>query len=80
MPRRYGRYRDIYSLWNKLSSTGRLISFGATLFFIFVFWEIIIVNRLVINFNRLNVFLESSFCLPLPPHSFNQRVFCSSKF
>lgn len=80
IPRRYGRYADIYSLWNKLSSTGRLISFGATLFFIFVFWEIIIVNRLVINFNRLNVFLESSFCLPLPPHSFNQRVFCSSKF
>uniref|UniRef100_A0AAU8L4Q8 Cytochrome c oxidase subunit 1 n=1 Tax=Bryozoa sp. TaxID=2813608 RepID=A0AAU8L4Q8_9BILA len=48
MPRRYSDYPDHFSSWNLLSSTGSLISFSSTFFFMFLMWESFTSKRIII--------------------------------
>nr|AXS65672.1 cytochrome c oxidase subunit 1 [Cucujoidea sp. 40 KM-2017] len=45
MPRRYSDYPDAYTLWNKISSLGSMITTIAVLMFIFIMWESISLMR-----------------------------------
>ncbi len=45
MPRRYIDYPDAYFLWNFISSIGALVSFAATVVFLYTVWEAFSVKR-----------------------------------
>jgi cytochrome c oxidase subunit 1 len=45
MPRRYIDYPDAYFLWNFISSIGALVSFAATVVFLYTVWEAFQVKR-----------------------------------
>ena len=49
IPRRYSDYPDAYTLWNVISSIGRLTSLIAVVFFSFIIWESISSARPVVN-------------------------------
>jgi cytochrome c oxidase subunit 1 len=46
MPRRYIDYPDAYFLWNFVSSIGALVSFAATVVFLYTVWEAFSAKRL----------------------------------
>jgi cytochrome c oxidase subunit 1 len=46
MPRRYIDYPDAYFLWNFISSIGALVSFAATVVFLYTVWEAFSAKRL----------------------------------
>lgn len=78
MPRRYADYPDSYISWNVISSIGRIISFLATLGFIFCLWEAIIMKRR--NIFSLNLSSNIEWNHPQPPadHSYEELTLISS--
>nr|YP_009689592.1 cytochrome c oxidase subunit I [Lepidurus arcticus]QCZ36037.1 cytochrome c oxidase subunit I [Lepidurus arcticus] len=70
MPRRYSDYPDAYTSWNVVSSIGSMISFIATLGFIFIIWEAMITQRPVIFSLNLTSSIEWSHNLPPADHSY----------
>nr|WRY69436.1 cytochrome c oxidase subunit 1 [Acanthochitona defilippii] len=68
MPRRYSDYPDCYIKWNVVSSIGSLISFVAVLFFMFIVWESLVVQRGVIWSSHLSTALEWDNSVPLDFH------------
>ena len=48
MPRRYSDYPDAYTTWNTISSIGSPISFVRVTIFLFIIWERITSNRLIL--------------------------------
>ena len=80
IPRRYRAYPDIFSYWNIVSSTGSFLSYGATLLFFFLLWEIQVRNRVILNFNTNNIFMDFSLNIPLKEHTFNQTPWLSVKY
>ena len=58
MPRRYSDYPDTIIKWNVVSSLGSLISFTATLVFIFILWEAFASQRRVITNTNMPSALE----------------------
>nr|ABB96385.1 cytochrome oxidase subunit I [Primeuchroeus sp. M48] len=47
MPRRYSDYPDVYLMWNVLSSIGSLISVYSLMYLIFIIWESLSSQRMV---------------------------------
>lgn len=78
IPRRYADYPDSYISWNVISSIGRIISFLATLGFIFCLWEAIIMKRR--NIFSLNLSSNIEWNHPQPPadHSYEELTLISS--
>lgn len=68
IPRRYSDYPDFFYAWNAISSFGRLISFLATIIFIFFLFEFLLIKRLVINRNIVNNNLENILTYPFFNH------------
>nr|UAM92216.1 cytochrome c oxidase subunit 1 [Branchinecta gaini] len=78
MPRRYADYPDSYMSWNVVSSIGSIISFVATLGFIFCLWEAMIMKRS--NMFSLNLSSNIEWNHPQPPadHSYEEVTLISS--
>nr|UBX38440.1 cytochrome c oxidase subunit I [Branchinecta paludosa] len=78
MPRRYADYPDSYTSWNVISSIGSIISFLATLGFIFCLWEAMISKRS--NMFSLNLSSNIEWNHPQPPadHSYEELTLISS--
>nr|APH07336.1 cytochrome oxidase subunit 1 [Leptopilina boulardi] len=70
MPRRYSDYPDSYLLWNVVSSMGSLISITSLIYLIFIIWESMIVERLILFKNFLNISVEWKHLAPPLLHSY----------
>nr|YP_009192171.1 cytochrome c oxidase subunit I [Owenia fusiformis]ALO81686.1 cytochrome c oxidase subunit I [Owenia fusiformis] len=69
MPRRYSDYPDVFMKWNVISSMGSLVSFVAVLFFMFIIWESLLSQRVVMWSSHLSVMLEWDNRLPVDFHN-----------
>nr|YP_009773364.1 cytochrome c oxidase subunit I [Nierstraszella lineata]QIZ12573.1 cytochrome c oxidase subunit I [Nierstraszella lineata] len=74
MPRRYSDYPDCYMKWNVLSSLGSLLSFVAILYFMFILWESLILQRGIIWSTHLNTALEWKNRLPMDFHNSSETM------
>nr|QJS52219.1 cytochrome c oxidase subunit I [Gondwanalimnadia sp. MT-2020] len=75
MPRRYSDYPDAYMSWNVISSIGSLISFVATLGFIYIIFESLISMRTVVFSLNLPTSIEWHHNLPPAEHSYTELPF-----
>nr|QZR91886.1 cytochrome c oxidase subunit I [Ujna puerana] len=72
MPRRYSDYPDIYFSWNLISSIGGMISLLSILMMIFIMWESMISERMII-FSKNNMSsIEWLQKFPPEEHSYNE--------
>nr|YP_010583757.1 cytochrome c oxidase subunit I [Bathypolypus sponsalis]UXN83953.1 cytochrome c oxidase subunit I [Bathypolypus sponsalis] len=69
MPRRYSDYPDSYTKWNMVSSMGSLLSLTSIMFFMFIVWESLISQRIIIWSNHMNTSLEWDNRLPIDFHN-----------
>uniref|UniRef100_A0AAU8L257 Cytochrome c oxidase subunit 1 n=1 Tax=Bryozoa sp. TaxID=2813608 RepID=A0AAU8L257_9BILA len=74
MPRRYSDYPDYFWMWNSVSTYGSLISFTASLYFIFLLWEALSSKRMVVW-----SFFEMFEIVPVSDHT-NMESFKIFKF
>lgn len=74
MPRRIYDYPDSFSLWNSLSSFGRILTVFRVFSFLFIIWHSITSSRPVIYFSCLSSHLDCMLGSPLPAHTHMQRV------
>nr|AHA52488.1 cytochrome c oxidase subunit I [Cardiochiles fuscipennis] len=80
MPRRYSDYPDMYYFWNLVSSFGSLITLVGVLYFIFIIWDSMVSQRLVIFVKYMNISLEWLQLLPPLNHSFNEMNYLNFKY
>jgi len=75
MPRRYIDYPEAFAFWNKISSTGALISFSSFLLFFGIVIYALLKGRRVTENNYWNEYADTlEWTLPSPPpeHTFEQ--------
>lgn len=72
MPRRYSDYPDAYTTWNIISTIGSTISLLGILFFFYIIWERLILQRQVIFPIQLNSSIEWLQNTPPAEHSYNE--------
>nr|YP_009245628.1 cytochrome c oxidase subunit I [Oligolophus tienmushanensis]AIG60109.1 cytochrome c oxidase subunit I [Oligolophus tienmushanensis] len=72
MPRRYSDYPDAYTAWNIISSLGSLLSIIALIMFIFILWESLISQRLILFSSHMPSSIEWSHPLPPEDHTYTQ--------
>jgi len=74
MPRRYSDYPDAFTTWNVISSIGSVLSLLRTFLLMFLIWERLISNRLIL-FNQ-NTSTDMDFIQETPPtdHTYNTYV------
>jgi len=72
MPRRYATYPDAYMTWNVISSMGSMISFVATLYFMFIVWEAFSSQRMMVFSSALRTAVEWDHRAPLDFHNLTE--------
>nr|YP_010947052.1 cytochrome c oxidase subunit I [Ergaula nepalensis]WGO57861.1 cytochrome c oxidase subunit I [Ergaula nepalensis] len=72
MPRRYSDYPDAYTAWNVISSIGSMISFVSIIMFIFILWESMSTNRMVLFTTQTSNSIEWLQNLPPAEHSYSE--------
>nr|UVU30529.1 cytochrome c oxidase subunit 1 [Xorides funiuensis] len=72
LPRRYSDYPDSYMCWNVISSIGSILSLLSIMFFIFILWESLISQRLIIFSSFMNSSIEWLNKYPPSNHSYSQ--------
>nr|QNE85998.1 cytochrome c oxidase subunit I [Platambus maculatus] len=78
MPRRYSDYPDAYTSWNVISSIGSTISFIGILLLIYIIWEALISQRLVIFSNQMSTSIEWFQKYPPAEHSYSELPLMSN--
>jgi cytochrome c oxidase subunit 1 len=78
MPRRYSDYPDAFITWNVISSVGSIVSFVATLGFVFIVWESFTVVRPSLFPTHLTTSIEWQHSFPPAGHSYVELVFLTS--
>ena len=73
IPRRYRDYTDSISQWNQVSSVGSRLSFLRVALFLFIFWEILVCKRVIVN-NSSAPTLEWQVNTPPELHTRNQNI------
>jgi cytochrome c oxidase subunit 1 len=71
IPRRYSDFPDFIIYWNVISSAGSCLRFTAVIFLIFLLWEIVISNRIILNNNGISS-VEWQLQTPPENHTRNQ--------
>nr|QZK21442.1 cytochrome c oxidase subunit I [Amitermes sp. ANIC 0422] len=72
MPRRYSDYPDAYTTWNIISSMGSTISFVSVMMFLFIMWESISSNRLILFPTHTSNSVEWLQNFPPAEHSYSE--------
>nr|YP_010946272.1 cytochrome c oxidase subunit I [Allacta hainanensis]WGO56990.1 cytochrome c oxidase subunit I [Allacta hainanensis] len=72
MPRRYSDYPDAYTTWNVMSSIGSMISLVSVLMFIFIMWESMMTNRVILFSTQTNNSIEWLQNNPPSEHSYSE--------
>uniref|UniRef100_A0AAU7YU68 Cytochrome c oxidase subunit 1 n=1 Tax=Rhaphidophora duxiu TaxID=3229864 RepID=A0AAU7YU68_9ORTH len=72
MPRRYSDYPDVYTAWNVVSSIGSTISFVGIIILIFIIWESMTSNRMVLFPLNMTSSIEWSQNLPPAEHCYDE--------
>nr|YP_009740434.1 cytochrome c oxidase subunit I [Bactrocera rubigina]QID03087.1 cytochrome c oxidase subunit I [Bactrocera rubigina] len=72
MPRRYSDYPDAYTTWNVISTIGSSISLLGILFFLFIIWESLVMQRQVIYPMQLSSSIEWLQNTPPAEHSYSE--------
>nr|UFZ13386.1 cytochrome c oxidase subunit I [Madachauliodes sp.] len=72
MPRRYSDYPDAYTSWNIVSSIGSTISLIGVIFLIFILWESMISNRMILFPSQMPSSIEWFQKLPPTEHSYSE--------
>nr|AOY36458.1 cytochrome c oxidase subunit 1 [Chrysis subcoriacea] len=72
MPRRYSDYPDVYLMWNVLSSIGSLISVYSLLYLIFILWESLSSQRLIMFKFYLSTMIEWMQNFPPNDHCYEE--------
>nr|YP_010946389.1 cytochrome c oxidase subunit I [Balta valida]WGO57107.1 cytochrome c oxidase subunit I [Balta valida] len=72
MPRRYSDYPDAYTTWNVISSIGSMISFVSVMMFIFIMWESMTTNRIILFSTQTNNSIEWLQNTPPMEHSYSE--------
>jgi cytochrome c oxidase subunit 1 len=80
IPRRYSDYPDAYLSWNVVSSIGSIISFIATLGFVWIIWESFASSRRILFATHLPTSIEWHHSFPPAEHSYNELIFISKCF
>nr|AXS66552.1 cytochrome c oxidase subunit 1 [Latridiidae sp. 1 KM-2017] len=78
MPRRYSDYPDAYTLWNKISSIGSLISTISVLFLMFIIWESLASNRVILYPLNMTTSIEWIQQTPPAEHSYSELPLLSN--
>nr|AFJ95735.1 cytochrome oxidase subunit 1 [Frankliniella intonsa] len=73
MPRRYSDYPFLFEKWNKISSFGSIVSLVATILFIFILWESMASQRIVMMTNKNNWSIEWKKSAPTKEHCFEEN-------
>nr|WGO58147.1 cytochrome c oxidase subunit I [Sorineuchora shanensis] len=72
MPRRYSDYPDAYTAWNVTSSIGSMISFVSVMMFIFILWESMSSNQIVLFSTQTSNSIEWLQNTPPMEHSYSE--------
>nr|YP_010507221.1 cytochrome c oxidase subunit I [Diplocheila zeelandica]UXF64372.1 cytochrome c oxidase subunit 1 [Diplocheila zeelandica] len=78
MPRRYSDYPDAYTSWNIVSTIGSTMSFIGVLLLIYIIWESLISQRLVIFSNQMSTSIEWFQNYPPAEHSYSELPMLSN--
>nr|ARH54053.1 cytochrome c oxidase subunit 1 [Agabus uliginosus] len=78
MPRRYSDYPDAYTSWNVISSIGSTISFIGILLLIYIIWEALVTQRMVIFSNQMPTSIEWFQKYPPAEHSYSELPMLSN--
>nr|QKV48759.1 cytochrome c oxidase subunit I [Parathailocyba orla] len=74
MPRRYSDYPDPYMMWNMMSSLGSLMSLISILLMMFIMWESMAYNRMMLSSINNNTSIEWMQKTPPEEHSYNEMI------
>jgi len=72
IPRRYSDYPNGFSSWNIISSYGSYLSILRIIFFVYIMWESVIINRQITNIQSPSSFNEWFNRNPPIDHTLNQ--------
>lgn len=78
IPRRYSDYPDAYTSWNVVSSIGSTISFIGVLLLIYIIWEALVSQRVVIFSNQISTSIEWFQKSPPAEHSYSELPILSN--
>lgn len=79
IPRRYREYAPVYSYWHRISSLGSVVRMVGALFLLFLWWDSLIRQRIVLFRNQKGYFIDSLFKYPVLLHTNYERVVFSFK-
>jgi cytochrome c oxidase subunit 1 len=73
IPRRYRDYSVGFSYWHALASLGRVLRIVATLLLFFMWWEALVVKRILIRLNWKGTFMDMTQKWPTLIHGNSER-------
>lgn len=74
IPRRYREYSPVFSYWHSVASLGSIIRIVSALLLFFIWWESLVVQRIVIFSNWKGYFIDNFFKQPRTLHTNYERI------
>jgi len=72
IPRRYRVYQSEFSLWHSVARWGRTLRMVSVLLLLFIWWESLVSNRLMLRYNIKLIFSDTIYKTPTNLHTNNE--------